>query len=183
MRYVALLRGINVGGKNKVAMSELKLCFGELGFANISTYINSGNIFFETDETDIVRLVARCETAIERRFGFTVVLTVISVSELRKAMSHAPEWWMNGDRKTIRNDAIFVIPPTTAKDVLQELKIKTDSPDRFTHHGNVIFWSLPMEAYNKSIVPKIIGTPIYKHITIRSSTTTKKLLMIGGENE
>jgi uncharacterized protein (DUF1697 family) len=183
MRYVALLRGINVGGKNKVAMSELKLCFGELGFTNISTYINSGNIFFETDETDIVRLVAQCEMAIEHRFGFAVVLTVVSVSELRKAMSHAPEWWMNGDRKTIRNDAIFVIPPTTAKEVLQELKMKSDSPDRFAHHGNVIFWSLPMESYNKSIVPKIIGTPIYKHITIRSSTTTKKLLTIGGKNE
>jgi uncharacterized protein (DUF1697 family) len=179
MRYVALLRAINVGGNNKVAMSELKLCFGELGFTNISTHINSGNIFFETDQLNIAELVALCEAAIERTFGFSVILTVVSIPELKHALHNAPEWWASGDRKEIRSDAIFVIPPTTVKEVLQELKMKADSPDLFAHHGNVIFWSLPMKAYNKSIVPKIIGTPIYKRITIRSSTTTKKLLILG----
>lgn len=67
MRYLALLRGINVGGKNKVAMAELRDCFEAQGFADVSTYINSGNIFFSSDETDEVKLVEVCEAAIECR--------------------------------------------------------------------------------------------------------------------
>lgn len=177
MKYVALLRGINVGGKNKVAMKDLRACFEGLGFTNVSTYINSGNVLFETDETDPVRLVATSEAALERTFGFPVVVTVISKTEFVTAMEHAPAWWGSVDNDT-RNDALFVIPPTSAVEVLSAIKIKADGPDKFAHHGQVVFWSLPKAAYNKSVVPKIIGTPIYKRITIRSSTTTKKLLQL-----
>lgn len=176
MKYIALLRGINVGGKNKVAMSDLKVCFEDLGFRAVSTYINSGNIFFTTSQKSDEMLVKICETAIEKRFGFAVVVTIISEEEYREALAHAPSWWGNGERSKTRSDALFVIPPTTAQDVLAVLKPKADTPDKFTAHGHVVFWSLPMAAYNKSVVPKIIGTPIYRRITIRSSTTTKKLL-------
>lgn len=175
MKYLALLRGINVGGNNKVAMSELRTCFERAGFARVSTYINSGNIFFESDNTDIVDLVHRCEVAIKDTFGFVVVVMVISQDEYKDAMQHAPIWWADGTLET-RSDALFVIPPTTTQEVLDELAKKTSRVDKLGSHGQVVFWTLPMADYGKSVVPKIVGTPIYKRITIRSSTTAKKLL-------
>lgn len=175
MKYVALLRGINVGGNNKVAMSELRDCFEKRGFTDVNTYINSGNIFFTSEEIDVVTLVGVCETAIKERFGFTVVVTVISKDEFEKALRHAPAWWADGTAGT-RNDALFVIPPTQAKEVLDELQKKTTRVDKLAAYGQVVFWTLPMADYGKSVVPKMIGTPIYKRVTMRSSTTTKKLL-------
>lgn len=175
MKYVALLRGINVGGNNKVAMSELRDCFEKLGFTDVTTYINSGNIFFASDEADIVALVHKCEVAIKDRFGFVVVVTVISKHDFEDALHHAPSWWADGTADT-RNDALFVIPPTTAKEVLTELQKKTSTVDKLGSYGQVVFWTLPMAEYNKSVVPKMIGTPIYKRVTMRSSTTTNKLL-------
>lgn len=174
MQYLALLRGINVGGNNKVPMSDLRDCFEGLGFTEVSTYINSGNVFFSSDETDEVTLVERCEAAIEKRFGFPIVTMVISQKEFVGAMEQAPKWWGNGE-KDVRSDALFVIPPTTTQQVRSELKAKADGPDKFAEHGQVIFWSLPMAAYTKSVVPKIIGTKIYRSVTIRSSTTSRKL--------
>lgn len=175
MKYLALLRGINVGGNNKVAMSELRTCFERAGFTGVSTYINSGNIFFESDETDLVDLVHRCEAAIEKTFGFMVVVTVISQDAYKDAMRHAPSWWADGTPAT-RNDALFVIPPATTQEVLDELTKKISRVDKLDSRGQVVFWTLPMADYGKSVVPKIVGTPIYKRITIRSSTTAKKLL-------
>lgn len=174
MKYLALLRGINVGGNNKVAMSELRACFEDLGFTNVSTYINSGNILFEANETNEVKLVERCERAIEERFGFPVVIMVIAKTHFEDALKHAPAWWADGT-EGMRNEALFVIPPTSSEDVLEHLQKKIDAPDAFGSRGQVIFWSLPMAAYTKSVVPKIIGTPIYKRITIRSAKTAKKL--------
>ena len=174
MKYIALLRGINVGGNNKVAMSELRSCFEEVGLKNVSTYINSGNVLFESEEYDAATLVSLCESAIEERFGFKVVIMVISADDLRDAIDHAPKWWADGT-KDVRNDAIFVIPPTTAEEVLAEIQKKTSTVDMLASHGRVIFWSLPMADYNKSVVPKIIGTPMYRRFTMRSSTTARKL--------
>ncbi len=77
MKFIALLRGINVGGKNKVAMAELKKCFEEAGFNNVMTYINSGNVIFESAQTDVSKLVRICEATVEKRFGFHVICSVI----------------------------------------------------------------------------------------------------------
>ena len=178
MRYLALLRGINVGGKNKVAMSELRECFEAAGLENASTYINSGNIFFSSGEMREVSLVKICETAIEKQFGFPVVVMVISCVDFEAAMQHAPTWWQGERKEGVRNEALFVIPPTTTREVRAGLKMKPDSPDKFAEHGQVIFWSLPMAEYSKSVVPKLIGTPIYRNVTIRSMTTARKLLSL-----
>jgi len=175
MKYIALLRGINVGGNNKVAMSDLRTCFEEAGFTNVLTYINSGNALFESDEKDMVTLTRFCESVIEKKFGFPVVVMVISQPDFEQALENAPKWWGDKTQEGIRSEALFVISPTTTKEVLQSMKVKPDGPDKFAEHGQVIFWSLRREAYTKSVVPKIIGTPIYKQITIRSSTTVYKL--------
>ncbi len=174
MRYVALLRGINVGGKNKVPMSELRDCFKQLGFTDVLTYINSGNILFSTPKkVDAVELIEICETAIERRFGFKVVATVIAKDQFLQAVEHAPAWW--NTLPDTRNEALFVIPPTLASEVLKEMQRNVLRVDRFAVSGPIIFWTLPKDEYGKSVVAKIIGTPMYKRLTIRNANTTKKL--------
>lgn len=114
MRCIALLRGINVGGNNKVAMSELRDCFEKRGFTDVKTYINSGNIFFTSEETNTVVLVDVCESAIEERFGFTVIVTVLSKDEFEEALQHAPSWWADGSEDT-RNDALLLYRPHEQK--------------------------------------------------------------------
>lgn len=175
MKYVALLRGINVGGKNKVAMSELRHCFEESGYMDVSTYINSGNILFSSPETDVVKLINQCEYLIKKQFGFEVVVTIISADELINAVGAAPSWWAVGDPKEVRSEALYAIAPTTGADILAEIQKKSSSVDQLAVHNQIVFWSLPRASYNKSVVPKIIGTPIYRHFTMRSATTTKKL--------
>jgi uncharacterized protein (DUF1697 family) len=180
-KYIALLRGINVGGNNTVAMSDLRACFMGLGFTDVATYINSGNVLFSSDQADVVKLVEQCEAAIENQFGFSVIVMVLSAKDLKDALDHAPDWW-TGDPKVMRNEALFVIPPTIAEEVLAEIKKKSPTVDKFATHGQVIFWNLPKENYNKSVVSKIIGTPIYRRVTIRGANTVRKLLELSANS-
>lgn len=181
MRYIALLRGINVGGNNKVTMSDLRDCFEKDGFRDVSTYINSGNILFSSDLGDVTALIQRCEMLIEKRFGFPVVVAIVAADDFIQMVDNAPKWWATDDPKEFRNEALFVIPPTTADEVLKEIQTRTSTVDKFMAHKQVVFWTLPRISYTKSVVPKIIGTPIYRRITIRSSATTKKLYDLIGD--
>ena len=93
MKYIALLRGINVGGNNKVSMAQLKLTFESLGFDNVTTYINSGNVIFDAIDQGASSIIAACESAIEKEFGFHVVCSVLAAKDLKDAVTHAPSWW------------------------------------------------------------------------------------------
>lgn len=172
MKYVALLRGINVGGNNRVPMAELKACFERAGFENVTTYINSGNVIFKSDESSLTKLVEICETAIERQFGFRVVCSVISAQDLREAVHHAPKWWNVGEAK---HNAIFVIAPRTAKEIMQEVGDAKPEYEKVAAYGQVIFWSAPLKTFGRTRYSKIVGSKVYKSITIRNANTTLKL--------
>jgi uncharacterized protein (DUF1697 family) len=174
MKYICLLRGINVGGNNKVPMSELKVCFEELGFENVSTYINSGNVFFETAKTDDATLVEECQAAIETQFGFPVRLAVISADELHDSMAHAPKWW--GDNPDERHNALFVIAPATAEEVIREVGDIRPEYEKMGYHGRIIFWTASIETITRTRWAKIVGTKAYRSVTIRNANTARKLV-------
>ena len=92
-RYVALLRGINISGKNKIAMSELKAGFAELGYTAVSTYLNSGNVVFCADIDDKEGLSNEIRSMINKRFGLDIPVFVVSQEELEDILKNAPEWW------------------------------------------------------------------------------------------
>ncbi|WP_348922290.1 DUF1697 domain-containing protein [Enterococcus rotai] len=96
--YIALLRGVNVGGKNRVVMATLKEQFEQHGFTNVSTYLNSGNVLFSSEETNILQLTEECEKLIESEFGLKIIVTIVSEKMLLEALEQMPEWW-NTDRK------------------------------------------------------------------------------------
>ncbi|MES2630662.1 MAG: DUF1697 domain-containing protein [Patescibacteria group bacterium] len=172
MKYIALLRGINVGGNNKVSMAELKTCFENVGHLNVLTYINSGNVIFESDKTDKVELVKECEEVIEKQFGFHVVCSVITAKELYAALKNAPAWWGKNDDK---HNALFVIAPATAKDIVEEVGEAKPEYETIAMHEPIIFWSAPLKTFGRTRYSKIVGTKAYQSITIRNANTTKKL--------
>lgn len=174
MKYIALLRGINVGGNNKVSMAELRKCFEALGFSNVSTYINSGNIIFETSPEERTLLIKKCEGAIEDQFGFSVTCSVISAGELIGAFSNAPSWW--GKDENSKHNAIFVIPPQTAKSIIGQVGQAKPDYEKVAVCEPIIFWSAPISTFGRTRYSKIVGSKYYKSITIRNANTVKKLL-------
>ena len=175
MKYIALLRGINVGGNNKVSMAELRECFEQAGFTNVSTYINSGNIFFESAEKSDAKLVSLCEAAIETRFGFRVICAVISAKEIHDSIAHAPDWWDKGGPE-IKHNALFVIAPKTADEIMKEVGEPKLEYEKVAAYGRVIFWSAALKTFGRTQYQKVVGMPAYQYITIRNSNTAKKLV-------
>lgn len=174
MKYIALLRGINVGGKNKVSMPDLKNCFEKAGFPNTMTYINSGNVLFDSEGQSITDLSNYCKDILGKQFGFPIDLALIDVHTLKEALEHAPAWW--GDDPNSKHNAIFVIQPATAEEIIADAgKIKPEYEQLYAYK-DIIFWSAPLRTFSRARWSKIVGTKAYQSITIRNANTTKKLL-------
>lgn len=174
MKYIALLRGINVGGNNKVSMQVLKSTLTEAGLANVRTYINSGNVLFESHNATAVTLTALCEKAIERQFGFPVGCVVLSEADYKKEIDGAPEWWGQAN-ENMRSDALFVLSHGTAQAVVNKVGDVNNEYEWVAATDNIVFWTVDRRRYTKARLPKIIGTNEYKTVSMRSSTTTRKL--------
>ena len=116
VRYIALLRGINISGKNKISMQKLKECFEELSFYEVKTYLNSGNVIFSTSETNISDITSSIEFIIKKTFDLNIPVLIISQKSLQNALQKEPSWW-NSKNKDIYDNLIFILPPATFKDV------------------------------------------------------------------
>ena len=178
IKYIALLRGINVGGKNIIKMAELKTAFKQRGFHNISTYINSGNILFNS-ELDEPVVKAVCEKLIAEDFKLEIPVCVIAAVDLFDALSHAPDWW--GSDPDARHDAFFIIPPMTAEQIVAHIGQIKEEYENLAYHGRVVFWSAPMATFSRTRVSKITkDKAMYCSITVRNANTAKKLAELAG---
>ena len=171
--YVALLRGINVGGKNKISMPALKTVFEEAGFWDVQTYINSGNVLFSADESSAAALAQTCKTAIARAFSLDIPVAVLSAYKLIAAVKNAPSWW--GQDRDSRHDAIFLLPPLTAGELLAMVGPIKPEYEQLGAYEQVVFWSAPIATFSKTRFSKIVATPAYRSMTIRNANTTQKL--------
>lgn len=175
-KYIALLRGINVSGKNKISMSELKITFEDNGFRDVITYINSGNVIFSCPIDDVEEITKSCELAITNTFHLNIAVTIISAEDLTAALHNAPPWWDNDSQS--KHNAIFVIPPATATAIIEQIGIEKSEYEKVSHYGQVIFWSAPIKTFSKTKLSRIVSKPSYRSITIRNANTTKKLLQL-----
>ncbi len=174
MKYICLLRGINVGGKNPVAMPKLRDCFTDAGYTNVSTYINSGNVIFESAERSIPKLIAAIEKAIAEQFQLKLRVTVVSAKQLAKNIAGAPKDW--GNDTTRKHNLLFVRPPKTAEDVLKAIgETKPDLETVSTGQG-VVYWSASLAAFGRTASSKFASKPIYQDVTVRNYNTSVKLL-------
>lgn len=178
MVYIALLRGVNVGGKGIVSMSVLKSCFEELGFKNVRTYINSGNVIFSDEPADSAALTERIEAALDQTFDPGIRVLVRTREELGWLTDAIPSDWTN-DAET-RCDVMFLWPEVDRVGVLADLPSNPDLEDVKYYPGAVV-WHLDRPLVAKSRMARIIGTDLYKQLTIRNINTVRKLLTLANE--
>lgn len=175
MIYTALLRGINVGGNNKVEMKKLKSTFESLNFKNVSTYINSGNVFFTTEIKNEKKITSMIEEAIEKDFGFKVNIVIRDINNIRKVVNTIPSTWLND--ANMKCDVMFLWKEFNKKEIINDLTLKEDIDDIFYVDGAIV-WRVDRKNINKSGLLKIVGTKLYKGMTIRNVNTARKLLAI-----
>jgi uncharacterized protein (DUF1697 family) len=172
MKYVALLRGINVGGNRKVPMADLKVSFEQLGFTGVKTLINSGNVIFESDINHDEKLTKMIEKQLEKDFGFAVATIVRSQDEIQKVVKAVPVAWVNN--ADMKCDVMFLWPEIDNKKVLDQIAHNPDMEDLKYVSGAVI-WRIDRQNATKSKVIRIVGTKPYKQMTIRNCNTVRKL--------
>lgn len=174
VRYIALLRGINISGKNKISMQKLKEYFEELSFHEVKTYLNSGNVIFSTPETNISDITSSIESMIKKTFDLNIPVLVISQKSLQNALQKEPSWW-NSKNKDIYDNLIFILPPATFKDVYDNLGRPNDQYERIENVENFIFWSFDRKNYQKTYWwAKTASSTISTQLTIRTANTVKK---------
>jgi uncharacterized protein (DUF1697 family) len=173
-KYILLLRGINVGGNNKISMKELKQAMEQRGYQDVVTYINSGNIIFSSENPNQLLLKQNLESLLLEVFKLDLTVTVIAFEELSEAVQNAPDWW-DADKES-KHNALFVIPPTTVEEVFQEVGEHKPEYEMVSSYGRVIFWSAPLKTFSRTRWAKVVGSSIYNKITIRNSNTVRKLI-------
>lgn len=173
-KYVALLRGINVGGKNLIKMTDLKSCFEALGLEDVKTYIQSGNIIFSSDESDAARLTDRIEATLSKTFNYKSRLVLRSLQQMKSIVARAPRGFGKQPAR-YRYDVIFLKAPLTAAKAMKSVTMKEGVDQAYAGSGVLYFSRLNSKA-SQSHLARIIGQPIYQDMTIRNWNTTTKLL-------
>ena len=177
--YVALLRGINVGGNNPVPMAGLRDAFAELGATGVSTYIQSGNVLFDGGRAGHDTWVKRLEAHLAERFGYHARVTLRSHEELRAIVDGAPRGF-GQDPHAYRSDVVFLLGPSTAPEVVPQMRAR-DGVDSMTAGDGVVYFERLIARATQSHLSKVVGTPVYREMTIRNwRTTTTLLRMLDG---
>jgi len=171
MKYIALLRGINVGGNRKVEMKKLRGLFESLDCTNVSTYLNSGNVIFETDKKQ-ERIQSEIRNNLEKVFGFKVPILVKSEDEVKAIANSIPEEWRNDSVQ--KTDVAYLFKEIDSEKTIDELPIKREFID-IRYVKGAIFWNIKRKDYNKSRVNKIIGHRSYQFMTMRNINTARHL--------
>ena len=177
-RYVTLLRGINISGKNKISMPELKKGFAELDFTEVTTYLNSGNVVFSSAIEDKNTLTNRIALMIKDRFHLDIPVCVILREELEELLNNAPDWWGN-DNKEIYDNIIFIMPPLSYEKFYEEIGNPKEEYEKVYHYKNVVFWSFNRKLYQKTNWwSKTANANVRDKITIRTANTVRKVVRL-----
>lgn len=176
MEYIAFLRGINISGKNKIAMSELKKLFEKLAFSKVSTYLNSGNVRFVSNESETLIIRNKIENAIFETYGMEIPVYVECVEELKTILKEAPVWWGTEDKNQYDN-LIFVLSENTPHDIAYEIGAVSEGLEQIEVKEKVIFWTFDKAMYQKCNWWKKTATAgIAEKLTIRTANTVKKAI-------
>jgi uncharacterized protein (DUF1697 family) len=172
MIYVAFLRGVNVGGNSIVSMAAIRDALVALGLSDVRTHINSGNVIFSTRASDAQRLTVRIEKALEQHTGMAIKLLVMDHKALKKIVDAIPRTWV--DDKTMRTYVLLLWKELDDRGILDRLAIKP-GVDELRYTPGAVVWRVDRANVGRSQMNRIVGTPIYKKITIRSANTMRKL--------
>jgi uncharacterized protein (DUF1697 family) len=171
MKYVALLRGINVGGNKKIEMKKLKALFESLGYVNVSTYKNSGNILFESNKK-LVTIHKDIKVSLKKVFGFDILTLVKLEVEMIKIAEAIPNKWKNDSQQ--KTDVAYLFDEVDSKKILDEIPVKKEYLD-IRYIKGAIFWNVYRKYYNKSQINKLISHKLYQQMTVRNVNTARFL--------
>ena len=172
-RYALLVRGINVGGKNKVVMAQLRQELTELGLEKVETYINSGNIFFNSI-VPRTKLIENLQAFFERRYPFIQSFSLLSHEDYEKELRNLPDWW---NHEMARKDVLFYTEGLDVDQVIEKVN-SFELEDEVVHFGRLgIFWGkFSEESYYETAYHKyLLKMPFYGNITIRNANTFDKI--------
>jgi len=173
--YIALLRGINVGGKNIIRMAQLRECLEKAGLTNVSTYIASGNVLFESTQ-GLNAVEKTFDRTVLEAFGYPGPTVVLSTDDFQTILKEAPAGFGSQPTK-YHSDVIFLKRPVSARDVLKDvlaLKLK-DGVDTAAGGSKALYFTRLSAKRTSSRMSNILKLPSYKSMTIRSWNTAKKL--------
>ena len=182
MEYVALLRGINVGGKNKVVMSELREQIAAEGFGHVRTYINSGNLLFEAEGDAPRENVAQAvEDLLARHYDFPLRLALLTAQDYLAQLDKLPDWWHG---EVARRDALFYTRGLDRDHVRERIEAMELGDEAVYFGEHAVFWgkfdekSFLKTAYHK----RLLREDFYRQVTIRSGSTVEKIAaMLSGD--
>ena len=177
MRYVAFLRGINVGGKSLIRMAELRECVAEAGHDDVSTYIASGNVLLSSPVRSAAQLERPLEQAIERRFGLDVRVFVRSARQLDATARAIPKRWV-GD-EDLRCNVIFVAREIDRPSLVKEFEAKPEI-ETLRRVPGALLWAAKREALTRSTMVKLSRHPLYDRMTARNPRTVLELARLAG---
>ncbi|KZE77798.1 hypothetical protein A9P44_05335 [Paenibacillus polymyxa] len=183
MIYIALLRGINVGGNNKIEMKKLKQTFEHAGMGHVTTYINSGNIIFSSQERPNQELSLILEQAILEDFSLPIRVIVRNMKEIQSIMEALPNEWANDTQ--MKSDVMFLWDEINDISVLDKLPLKPGIGHVIYTTGAVLF-SVSKEQVTKSGLTKLVGTKLYQQMTVRNVNTARqiyKLMQLAEQEE
>lgn len=175
MEYVALLRGINVGGNNKVVMSELRAQIAAAGFGHVRTYINSGNLLFEAEDDAPREDVAQAvEDILARHYDFPIRLALLTAQDYLAQLDELPDWWHG---EVARRDALFYTRGLDRHHVRERIEAMELGDEAVYFGEHAVFWgkfdekSFLKTAYHK----RLLREDFYRQVTIRSGSTIEKI--------
>ncbi|MDC7219807.1 MAG: DUF1697 domain-containing protein [Spirochaetales bacterium] len=171
MRYVALLRGINVGGKRKVEMVRLRGLMEKSGYLHVETYLNSGNVLFDSEESQD-KLQGEIPLLLEKEFLFPIPALIKSLDEMRTVDAAIPEEWQNN--KEQKTDVAYLFPGLDSHTVVRGLPWKEEYINIRLLPGAII-WNIERSNLNKSQLSKIVSQKVYQSMTVRNVNTARKL--------
>ena len=182
MEYVALLRGINVGGNNKVVMSELREQIAAEGFGHVRTYINSGNLLFKAEPNTPREDVAQAiEDVLARHYDFPIRLALLTAQDYLAELHSLPDWWHG---EVARRDALFYTLGLDRDHVRERIEAMELGDEAVYFGEHAVFWgkfdekSFLKTAYHK----RLLREDFYRQVTIRSGSTVEKIAaMLSGD--
>lgn len=180
-KKIAILRGINVGGKRKILMADLKLIFEYLGFLNITTYIQSGNVIFnsETKLTDN-QIIEKIENAINNKYGFSVPLIVKSAKEIEESIKENPFYQENNPDINKLHLTLLKEKPTNEN--LLKTKTYNYEPDKFAINGKNVFVFCEGKYHQSKLTNNFFENKLKVPATTRNWKTVLKLVELSKGN-
>jgi len=171
--YVALLRGINVGGSNKIAMADLISCFERLGYDHVRTYINSGNVIFSAPSTNARAIELQIEKALDATFSLPIRVIIRSVQEMRQVVQAMPPEW-GSQAADLKCDVIFVRHTIDSPKLLERFHVNP-AVEELIYHPGVLLWSVKSKDFSRSGFTKVNQMDIYQDMTVRGPNSVRKI--------